>query len=187
MSGGFKNKGPLDNIQLTSDEVLWVQTGESGTLLLVEGAAPSATSGIGKLYVKSSDSLLYFKDDAGNEYSLTTGGSGGTGITWNEVTGTSASAAVNNGYIANNAGLVTITIPTTAAVGDIVRVVGKGAGGWLIAQNASEIIHFGNLDTTTGAGGSLASTHRRDAVELVCVVANTEWNVISSHGNITVV
>lgn len=111
---------------------------------------------------------------------------GGGGITWNEETGTSATMATDNGYVANNAALVTLTLPTTAAVGKTVRVAGKGAGLWRIAQNASEIIHFGNQDTTTGTGGSLTATHRRDAVELVCVVADTEWNVISSMGNITV-
>lgn len=115
------------------------------------------------------------------------GGSGTAYITWNEVTGTSQAALVDNGYLTNNAALVTVTLPTTAALGDIVAVVGVGAGGWLIAQNASEIIHFANADTTTGTGGSLASSHRRDSVELVCVVANTEWNVISSVGNLTVV
>lgn len=187
MSGGFSNKGPGGQQQLTSDEVLWTQTGESGVLLLVEGAAPSNTSGVGKIYVKSSDSKLYYKNDSGVETEITGGSGSGTGLTWSEVTGTSQSAAVNNAYICNNAGLVTVTLPDTAAVGDIVRVVGKGAGGWSVAQNASEIIHFGNLDSTTGVGGSISSTHRRDAVELVCVVANTEWNVISSHGNITVV
>lgn len=51
-----------------------MQTGNAGVLLLVEGTAPSATSGIGKVYVKSSDGLLYYKDDAGNEYSLTSSG-----------------------------------------------------------------------------------------------------------------
>lgn len=110
----------------------------------------------------------------------------GGGITWNEITGTSQTASVDNGYIANNAGLVTVTIPTTAAVGSVVRVAGVGAGGWKIAQNASEIIHFGNLASTTGTGGYIASTNRYDAVELVCVVADTEWAVISSVGNITV-
>jgi hypothetical protein len=114
-------------------------------------------------------------------------GGGSGGITWNEVTGTTQAASVNAGYIANNAGLVTITIPTTAAVGDVVRVTGKGAGGWKIAQNASEIIHFLGTETTTGTGGSLASTGTYDGVEIVCVVANTEWVVISSMGNITIV
>lgn len=76
MSGGFQNKGPAGGSQLTAAEELWVQTGEAGVLLLTETTAPSATSGVGKVYVKSSDSLLYFKDDAGNEYSLTAGASG---------------------------------------------------------------------------------------------------------------
>lgn len=109
------------------------------------------------------------------------------GITWNEVSGTSQAAAVNNGYIANNGSLVTVTLPDTAAVGDVVRVAGYGAGGWKVAQNASEIIHFGPVDTTTGVGGSLASTNRYDAVELVCTVANLEWVVVTSMGNITIV
>jgi len=124
--------------------------------------------------------------DGGNE-TLTIDASVDRGITWNEVTGTTQAASVNAGYIANNAALVTITIPTTAAVGDVVRVTGKGAGGWKIAQNASEIIHFLGTDTTTGTGGSLASTGTYDGVEIVCVVANTEWVVASSMGNITIV
>lgn len=111
---------------------------------------------------------------------------GGGGITWNEVTGTSQAAAVDNGYLTNNASLVTVTLPSTAAVGEVVRVAGSGAGGWRVAQNASEIIHFGNADTTTGTGGRLDSTNRYDAVELICIVANTEWVVASSMGNITI-
>lgn len=110
-----------------------------------------------------------------------------TSVIWSEVTGTTQAAAVNRAYVVNNAALVTVTLPDTAAVGDIVRVIGKGAGGWLIAQNASENINFGTVTTTTGVGGSLASSHRYDCVELVCSVANTTWTVISSVGNITYV
>jgi len=111
---------------------------------------------------------------------------GGGGIAWNEVTGTSQSASVNNGYICNNASLVTVTLPDTAAVGSIVSVAGKGAGGWRVAQNAGETIHFGNSDTTTGDTGYLEFTNTYDAVELVCITANTDWVVVSSIGNITV-
>jgi hypothetical protein len=95
--------------------------------------------------------------------------------------------AVNNAYIANNAALVTLTLPDTAALGSVIEVVGKGAGGWKIAQNASEIIHFGNINTTTGTGGSLASTATYDAIRIVNTVANTEWTVLSVQGVITVV
>jgi len=117
----------------------------------------------------------------------TWGTASGGGLTWNEVTGTSQAAAINNGYICNNAGLVTVTLPSTAALGSVVRVTGKGAGGWLIAQNAGETIYFGTSTTTTGVGGSLASSAQRDSVELVCITADNDWNVISSIGNITVV
>lgn len=106
---------------------------------------------------------------------------------WNNVTGTSQSAAVNNGYIANNASLCTVTLPSTASIGNIVRVTGNGAGGWKLAQNASQLVHFGTQVTTTGTGGSLASVNRYDAVEIICTVANTTWVVLSSQGNITVV
>jgi len=111
----------------------------------------------------------------------------GGGLTWNEETGTSATMSVNNGYIANNAGLVTLTLPTTAAVGDIVEVVGKGAGGWKIAQNASEDISFVDSTTTSGTGGSIASTSQYDSVTLVCITANTSWVIKASTGNLTIV
>jgi hypothetical protein len=95
--------------------------------------------------------------------------------------------AANNGYIANNAALVTLTLPTTAALGSTIEVVGKGAGGWKIAQNASEQIHFGNINTTLGTGGSLASTATYDAIRIVNTVADNEWTVLSVQGVITVV
>lgn len=148
---------------------------------ILEGSAPTATAGYGKVYVKSSDSKLYFMNDSSTEYDLTAASSSGR-MTWTEVTGTSQSASVNNGYIANNAALVTITLPDTAAVGDIVRVVGKGAGLWKIAQNASETINFGNQTTTSGTGGYIESYHRYDCIELVCITANTTWTVMSYVG-----
>jgi len=110
----------------------------------------------------------------------------GIGFNWSIITGTSATMAIEHGYITNNAGLVTLTLPTTAAVGSSIAVTGKGAGGWKIAQNAGQTIYFGASTTTTGAGGSLASTAVRDTIELVCVTTNNDWNVLSSVGNITI-
>jgi hypothetical protein len=141
---------------------------------------------------------IMFWDDSLGAITWLTAGSGltitattitatGTGISWSEVTGTSQAAAVNSGYVANNAALVTVTLPDTAAVGDIVRVVGKGAGLWRLAQNASENINFGNLTSTTGVGGYVEATLRYDCLEVICTVANTTWTVMSSIGNLTVV
>lgn len=108
-------------------------------------------------------------------------------FTWTTVTGTSQTLAVNNGYVLNNAGLVTGTLPATASVGDRIEITGLGAGGWLIAQNASQIVHLGNLTTTTGVSGSLASTNQYDSITLICIVTNTTWTVRGPVGNITVV
>lgn len=117
--------------------------------------------------------------------------SGGGGMTWTEVTGTSQSAAVNNGYITNNVGLVTVTLPSTAAVGSVVRVTGKGAGGWRIAQNASQQIIWmeggvdGTNETTIGTGGRIDSTDDYDSLELICLTADLIFGVLSVKGNPT--
>jgi len=56
---------------LNANEELWVQTAYAGVIQLAETTAPDAVANKGLLYVKSSDSLLYFKTDGGVEYSLT--------------------------------------------------------------------------------------------------------------------
>lgn len=111
----------------------------------------------------------------------------GGGLDWTEVTVTGPTAmVVNNGYVANNAGTVGLTLPATASIGDVIKVDGKGAGGWSIGQNAGQTIHFLAQDTTTGAGGSLASTTQYDCVTLRCITANTDFVVEAVTGNLTV-
>jgi len=119
--------------------------------------------------------------------SITINAAGG-GLTWTVVTGTTQAAAVNNGYIANNAGTVQVTLPAVSAVGDLVAVTGiNNATGWQVKQNAGNTIFFGSAATTAGTGGSLVSTATRDTVFMVCMTANATWNVVGSIGNITVV
>lgn len=107
-------------------------------------------------------------------------------VMWSEVTGTAQAAAINSGYIANNVALVTITLPATAPVGSILVIVGAGTGGWRLSQGAGQRVHFGNVSSANGATGHLLSTHQRDCVRLVCTVANAEWQVYHSLGNIDI-
>lgn len=110
----------------------------------------------------------------------------GAGLTWTAITGATQAMVVNNGYIANRAGTVAFTLPTTSAVGDIVAVTGiNTATGWSIAYTTNQQIFFGTSSATVTTG-SLASVNIRDTVFLVCVTANLTWNVFSSIGNITV-
>lgn len=103
-----------------------------------------------------------------------------------EVTGTSQSMAVWTTYIANNAGLVTLTLPSTAAVGDTVRVVGKGAGLFKIGQNAGQTINFLSKTTTTGVGGDITAEDQYGLIEIMCITANTTWVVVHAAGNFVV-
>lgn len=107
----------------------------------------------------------------------------------NDTAVTSVSMVVNKGYIENNAtpANITYTLPVTSAVGSVIRVVAaQPVGTWIIAQNAGQSIKFGNVSSTVGVGGSLNGNVIGDSVELLCIVADTTWMVISSVGNIAV-
>lgn len=125
---------------------------------------------------------------------ISTSGSGST-ITFNVVGGgvkttvvtADTQMAINNAYVVNkSASAGVMTLPATAAVGSFVRVIGLSSNGWSVAQNSGQSINMNSVSTTTGTGGSLASTARYNSVDLICVVANTTWNVIASEGVLTV-
>ena len=75
---GFDNKKTTGGSSgLTAGEVLWVQSGSAGVVKLGNVAGtPSTVAGVGQIYTKISDGLLYFLSGVGVEYNLTTGGGG---------------------------------------------------------------------------------------------------------------
>lgn len=106
-----------------------------------------------------------------------------------DVTGSTQAMSVATNYIADSASLITFTLPATAALGDTIRVAGKGTGLWKIAQGALQQIIFGKISTTVGTGGSLSSLFANDCVEIRCITAGTStiWEVQgNAQGNITV-
>jgi hypothetical protein len=80
-------------------------------------------------------------------------GAPGPGVTWIEVTSTTAQAQSNRGYLANNTATVVVTLPASPQIGDIVRINGVGTGGWRLAQNAGQSIKFGSLPTNAEPAG----------------------------------
>lgn len=107
----------------------------------------------------------------------------GGGLTWVDQTTTPVTAAVNTGYVANNAGLVTINLPAVYAVGDSIAIVGNGAGLWLVAPAAGDTIKLGSSSAAT----SIAATLQYDCMQLVCTVASTTWVARNCIGNLTIV
>ena len=116
---------------------------------------------------------------------LTIAATGSSGLAWSVITADQGAVA-NNGYICNKAGLLTLLLPAVSSPGDYFRVAGMNTAlGWKIAQNAGNQIFYDAANTTAGITGYLASSAICDSVELVCITANANWQVVGSTGNIT--
>lgn len=92
------------------------------------------------------------------------------------VTDISQDAEVNTKYIPTNAALTSFQLPDTCSVGDVVEIVGQGAGGWSLLVGTGQTIEL----AASTAAVSIASAERYDAISVTCVVANTTW-VVTSH------
>lgn len=150
--------------------------GGGGATTFVEDVG-SATPAAGVLNVIGGAGIE--TSGSGNTVTIT---ATGAGFKWNNVTGTSATMAPENGYAANNAGLVTLTLPLPGGTqfGNTIAVMGVGAGGWKIAQGAGQQIIIGSGSTTVGAGGYLQATTTTDAIELICGPDDLTWRCVQA-------
>jgi hypothetical protein len=163
---GATTTSPLTSLTMTDGQVIIGSTGNAP-------AAATLTAGTGVTIQNASNSITISVS--------------GTGLTWNDVTSGTQTLAVSNGYVTNNAGGVTYTLPATASLGDTIQIVGK-SGAWSVAQNANQQICLGNAATTVGVTGSIASTNAGDCVELTCITSGTStvYRVTACMGNITI-
>lgn len=109
-----------------------------------------------------------------------------SGFTWNTVT-TNTNMLPNNGYITNGSLPLTLTLPSTSAVGDIIEIVFKSSAGWSIAQGAGQTIYHGSVNTTTGVTGSFFNVDSGSCVSMICITADTDWRVKNSQGNFSLI
>jgi hypothetical protein len=144
---------------------VWSSTMTNGQLIIGStGATPTAatlTAGSGISITNAAGSITIASTTSG--------------MTWTTISGTTQSAAVNSGYVTNNAGAVTVTLPTTFAVGDAIEIKGLGAGGWVLAAGTATTIRMGS--SVTSSAGSLTSANQYDTVKVTGLVANTTWSV----------
>lgn len=147
---------------------VWSSTMTNGQIIIGStGATPTAAT-------LSTGNGVSITNGAGSVTFAVT--SGGFNIV-NQNTSSATLAAQNNYIINNGASLVTLTLPTTAALGDTYIITGQSSGGWEIAQTAGQTIHIVAQTTTSGVGGSLASTNQYDNVSVICIIANTTFAV----------
>lgn len=163
---GSTSTTALSSLSLTSGQLVIGGTSSPAAATLTAGAGVSITNGNNSITIAS------------------TGGA----FTWTNVTSTPQALAAQNGYVANDASEITFTLPTNSALGDTIRIMGKGAGGWTITYTTSQFIQFGNVATTT-TSGALSSSNQFDCVTIVCTTASATAPVFSvehSIGNLTV-
>jgi hypothetical protein len=109
----------------------------------------------------------------------------GEGFKWNNQTTDLNPVVVENGYAANKPGsTLQLTLPTGAAFGSVVKVMGVGFRGWQLNAGTGQSIIFGSSETSSG--GYLASTNQYDQVTVVCSPSSLIWIVDSAVGNLTV-
>ncbi len=160
-------------------------TGESNTIHIGTQGAGSAQQNVcfiaGIVGVTVSNQQTVVIDSTTGQLGV----SSGDVLTWNIVS-TNQTGTTNNGYVfVSPGGALTISLPTTSAVGDEFIVALDGATSWQITQAAGQQIRISSATTTLGATGTLTSTAQGDSVTLVCRVANTLWTAIASIGNLT--
>lgn len=174
--------------------------------LNIVGGSGITTAGAGDTVTITADAAvpLTFTEDAGfavpaannlniiGAGSISTSGAGSTvtitgtggGLGWQEITVVGPTAtSVNMGYITNNVARVELTLPLLSVLGANIRVVGKGAGGWQINQNAGQNIVLDAASTTVGVGGNLQSDAFGESIDLICTTADTTWTIADGIGN----
>jgi hypothetical protein len=109
-------------------------------------------------------------------------------VGWVPTNGTAIQAVIDTGYLLTNSQLVTVTLPASPNVGDIVRLSGAGASGWRVAQNEGQSI-IGNFSSFakspwTPSGASPLNWHAiassSDGSHLAAVASGSGGGIFTS-------
>lgn len=101
-------------------------------------------------------------------------------------TPTPISVANKIAYVCRGSGLLSFKLPASTIAGFSFRLIGKTCN-WEIQQNANQSIVNGIITTNLGVTGNLSSTYITDTVEVTCLIANTDYQVTDSRGNLTTI
>lgn len=194
---------PLPKFNTFEIGTIWVNTAASLAFILVSkalgvavwlpiggaaGAIETITTPDANVAVPVANNINFLQSgtisivSSGNDITFSASGSGA--LTWTEITAPSSTLSANNGYTINTLAGCALLLPAVAAYGTIINIVGR-AGGWTLSQQAGQRVIMGTAMSTLSIG-SLASTYPTDCISLLCVTANSEFQVISSIGNITI-
>ncbi len=158
-SNGITSIGPLTNGQL----LIGNTSNDPSAATLTAGSGVSITNAAGSITIASV----------------------GAGLAWSVISA-DQTAVVNSGYFCNKGSLLTLTLPATTAVGDVIAVVNiNGAAFSKILSANPGTIHAGSSTCTVNTG-SLTSTALGDTVFLVAQTTASVWYWYGVSGSWTV-
>lgn len=167
-SGGYcggDGGGPTKVLGLITDDSVVVPPNPSTGDITIRGGTNVTTSG-----------------NAGT-YTVTINAAGEGSFIWVLADTTPITMTPETGYSVQCASEVVFSLPATCEFGQTMRVCGFSASGWTINIGSGQSVNYGSLTALT----SLTFTQESDCVELLCIIQDTVYEIVSSIGNITVV
>jgi len=169
-----------ENMNFSGTATATGQFNANGQLIIGGVAAPNMA--VGTLTAGAGISIT------NGQNSITIASTGGGGTSWQLISANQALVAGEGYFVDTTGGAITLSLPATAALGDSFKIYNLSPANQVtISQGAGQQIRIASAATTAGAGGSLTTTAAGDSLEIVCSVANNNFNVVSLIGNITVV
>jgi hypothetical protein len=89
---------------------------------------------------------------------------------WTDATNATYTIVKNNAYVTNRGGGVNYTLPASAALGDMFKIVGK-LGITTITPNAGQQLLIGSASGTIGVTGTAIATNVGDCIVFSCITA----------------
>jgi len=154
-----------------------------GVTTLTGNSGGAVGASAGNINVVGSGAIIVTGSPGTNTLTVSTSSEG---LMWSAI-GASQALVVGHGYFCTTGAALSLSLPATSAIGDMIEISLDGSTSFSITQGAGQQVRFGILQTTSGAGGSITSTEAGDSIRMVCSVANLKWNVLSSIGNLIIV
>ena len=167
-SGNGANLANLSGSQLTAGTVADARLSANVALLNTNQTFTGSNSFTGFNTFPGTNNFTganAFTNLYGNSFSGSFFGNGLVG--WIVTNATAFQAQIDHGYVVTNSLEVTVRLPLTANLGDIIRISGAGAGGWTVLQNTSQSI-IGNFSGFTNSSWQQSSA------------GNANWAAIAS-------